>query len=83
MVDADGEVTQVGCIIFLKVEKRDKFHVPKIDGLWKHAGRKRAKKDMVVKKRRVKVGSFYFNGRTAHERNEKDILSRPLDSIAN
>lgn len=78
-VDCDGNVTQVHCTICSKIEGHEFLYVPKIDGLWKHIGHKRAERDMVIAKRTVKASSFYFLGGTKHERNEKLMLACSLD----
>jgi hypothetical protein len=39
VVGADGRITQVRCKICSDIEGREKLLVPKIDSLYKHAGR--------------------------------------------
>ena len=41
VIGADGKVSQVRCRICTAVEGREKLLIPKIDSLWKHAGRRR------------------------------------------
>lgn len=36
-----------------------------------------------MRKKKVKKGSFYFVGTTAHEKNEKELLFHPLDTVHN
>lgn len=36
---------------------------------------------MVIRKKNVKVGLFYFVGDTKHERNEMIVLSHSIDSV--
>ena len=38
----DGRVCQVQCNVCTKVMSREKLVVPKLDSLWKHAGRRKA-----------------------------------------
>ncbi len=48
---------QVQCVICLKIEGKERLLVPKLNKLFKHASRLKAK----VPNRGVEVGSFYFN----------------------
>ena len=52
----DGRVAQVRCKICTEVEGREKLLVPKLDSLWKHAGRRKALVDFG----KVKKGDHYF-----------------------
>lgn len=61
--------------------KVGRSYVPKIDGLWKHAGRRWVEKDLVINKKKEKKGQFYFSSFITHEKNEKLLISRPLDFI--
>jgi hypothetical protein len=46
VMGADGRIIQVRCKICSDIEGREKLLVPKIDSLYKHAGRKKALVDM-------------------------------------
>ena len=70
MVEADGSVAQVGCRICTDVKGRDKLLVPKIDGMWKHAGRKKA----LANFRNVKKGNFYFLSTNQHVKKKSILL---------
>lgn len=67
----DGEAHQVKCIVCSKVEGKDKLLVSKIDGLWKHAGRRKAERDMIFGKKKIKRGEQYFITDCGHVKNEK------------
>jgi hypothetical protein len=56
VIRAIGQVTQVCCKIYSKVEQREKPLVPKIDSLYKHAWRRRALTDIG----KVKRGEYYY-----------------------
>jgi hypothetical protein len=43
---ADGRITQVWCKICSDIEGREKLLAPKIDSLYKHAGRRKVLVDM-------------------------------------
>lgn len=79
--DDKGHITQVKCSICSVVEGRDKLLIPKIDGLWKHAGRRKAAKDMLVNGKKIKAGQHYFIQTNAHVKNEKLYASRPRDGV--
>jgi hypothetical protein len=46
VMHADGQITQVRCKICSDIEGREELFVPKIDSLYKHAGRWKALVDM-------------------------------------
>jgi hypothetical protein len=68
----DGCMAQVRCRICTNVKGRDKLLVPKIDGLWKHAGRRRA----LVNFGNVRKGDFYFLSTNQHVKNKKNYFAR-------
>jgi hypothetical protein len=74
----DGCVTQVRCRICSEVEGREKLLAPKIDGLWKHAGRRRALTNFGG----VKKGEHYFLATNQHVKNEKRYFARVGETIA-
>jgi hypothetical protein len=74
----DGRVTQVKCKVCSEVEGREKLLAPKIDSLWKHAGRRRALTSIGT----VKKGDHYFLTTNQHVRNERVYFSRIGDTIA-
>jgi hypothetical protein len=57
------------------VEGRDKLLVSKIDGLWKHAGRRRALANFGS----VRKGDFYFLSTNQYVKNEKIYFARSGD----
>jgi hypothetical protein len=63
----DGSVMQVRCRICSEVEGREKILAPKIDGLWKHDGHRRA----LITFRSVKKGEHYFLATNQHVKNER------------
>jgi hypothetical protein len=74
----DGFVTQVRCKICSEVEGREKLLAPKINGLWKHAGRRRALANFGG----VKKGEHYFLGTNQHVQNERRYFAQVGDTIA-
>jgi hypothetical protein len=74
----DGHVTQVRCTVCSKVEGCEKLLAPKIDSLWKHAGRRRALTSIGT----VKQGDHHFLTTNQHVRNECIYFSRVGDTIA-
>jgi hypothetical protein len=74
----DGSVTQVRCQICSEVEGREKLLAPKLDGLWKHAGRRKA----LMNFGGVKKGDHFFLATNQHVRNERRYFARVGDSIA-
>ena len=77
VIGADGKVSQVRCRICIAVEGREKLLIPKIDSLWKHAGRRRA----LVNVGKVKKGNFYFLSTNVHVKNERIYFSRGGDTV--
>ena len=77
VIGADGKVSQVRCRICTAVEGREKLLIPKIDSLWKHAGRRRA----LVNVEKVKKGNFYFLSTNVHVKNERIYFSRGGDTV--
>ena len=63
----DGRVTQVRSKVCSEVEGRKKLLAPKINFLWKHAGRRRAFTSITS----VKNGDHYFLTTNQHVRNER------------
>ena len=72
VVGVDGSITQVRCKVCSDVEGREKLLVPKIDSLYKHAGRRRALADMG----KVRRGEYYYLGTNQHVKNERVFLPR-------
>ena len=72
VLGANGSVAQVKCQICSDVEGREKLLVPKIDGLWKHAGIRRA----LANFGNVRKGDFYFLSTNQHVKNEKIFFAR-------
>jgi hypothetical protein len=66
VMGADGRITQVWCKICSDIEGREKLFVPKIDSLYKHAGRRKALVDMG----KVRRGEHYYLGTNQHVKNE-------------
>jgi hypothetical protein len=62
----------------LEVEEREKLLAPKIDSLWKHAGRRRALTSIGT----VKKGDYFFFMTNQHVQNERVYLARVGDTIA-
>jgi hypothetical protein len=65
-------VAQVKCRICSDVEGHEKLLLPKIDGLWKHAGRRRA----LANFGNVRKGDFYFLSTNQHVKNKKIYFAR-------
>ncbi|KAG0611275.1 hypothetical protein M758_7G128500 [Ceratodon purpureus] len=61
VVGCDGSITQVRCKICSNVEAREKLMVPKIDSLYKHAGRRKAMVDMG----KVRRGEYFYGSTLA------------------
>jgi hypothetical protein len=74
----DGRITQVRCKVCYEVEGREKLLVPKIDSLWKHAGRRRALTSIGT----MKKEDHYFLTTNQHVRNEHVYFSHLEDTIA-
>jgi hypothetical protein len=68
----------VKCKVCSEVEGHEKLLAPKIDSLWKHAGRRRALTSIGT----VKKGDHYFLTTNQHVRNERVYFSRIGDTIA-
>ena len=68
----DGKIKQVCCKICSNVEGRDKLLVPKLDSLYKHCGRRKAKTSFG----KVVAGEHYFLSNNVHVRNEKFFFAR-------
>jgi hypothetical protein len=77
VIEASGQVTQVRCKIYSKVEYREKLLVQKIDNLHKHAGRRRTLADIG----KVKRGEFYYLAINQHIKNERIFYAKGGDSI--
>ena len=58
VIEANRQVIQVRCKICLEVEWREKLLVPKVDSLYKQAGRRRALANI----EKVKHGKNYYLG---------------------
>jgi hypothetical protein len=71
-------VTQVRCKVYSEVEGREKLLAPKIDSLWKHAGRRRVLTSIGT----VKKGHHFFLTTNQHVRNERVYFTRVGDTIA-
>ena len=68
----DGKIRQVHCKICFDVEGRDKLLVPKLDSLYKHCSRRKAKTSFG----KVVAGKHYFLSNNVHVRNEKFFFAR-------
>jgi hypothetical protein len=58
----DGRMHHVWCKICISVEWRDKLLVPKLDGFYKHSGRRKCKHAIP----RLKVVEYYINPHSQH-----------------
>jgi hypothetical protein len=61
----------------LKIERREKLLLLKIDSLYKHAGQRRVLDDIG----KVKCGEFYYFGTNQHVNNERIFYSKGGDLI--
>jgi hypothetical protein len=77
VMGADGRISQVRCKVYSFVERREKLLVPKIDSLWKHAGRRKALCDST----KVKKGKYYYLGHNQHMKNENIYYAKVGESI--
>jgi hypothetical protein len=77
VVGADGRITQVRCKICSDIEGREKLLVPKIDSLYKHAGRRKALVDMG----KVRRGEHYYLGTNQHVKNERVFFAKGGQTI--
>ena len=68
----DGKIRQVRCKICSDVEGRDKLLVPKVDSLYKHCGRRKAKTSFG----KVVAGEHYFLSNNVYVWNEKFFFAR-------
>jgi hypothetical protein len=62
IIDRDGLVNSVRCIVCSKVEGRDKLLILKLDYLLKYLGRRKTTFAMPM----MKIGKFYENKMCAH-----------------
>ncbi|CAM6101694.1 unnamed protein product [Calypogeia fissa] len=69
--DANGDWTQVRCIVCTQVNGQDKILLAKLDTLCKHAGWKRAMVDIWT----VKRGEVYHITNNEHQKNERSLLA--------
>ena len=65
-------ITQVMCKICTDVEGREKLLVPKLDSLYKHAGRRRALVDIG----KVRRGEYYYLRTNKHVKNERVFFAK-------
>lgn len=72
MLGGDRKVVQVRYIICTNMEGCKKLLVPKINFLWKRAGRKKAFTNMGC----IKHGNYYFLMKNQHARNEQIYFAR-------
>lgn len=72
VMGAEGRVSQVQSKVCSFVERREKLLVPKIDSLWKHAGRRKALCDTM----KVKKGEYYCLGQNQHIKKRIDLLCK-------
>ena len=72
MFGEDGKIRQVCCKICSDVEGRDKLLAPKLDSLYKHCGRRKAKTSFG----KVVVGEHYFLSNNVYVRNENFFFAR-------
>jgi len=73
----DGRMHHVRWGICTNVEWREKLLIPKLDGLYKHSGKKRCKHAKVG----LKVGEYYTNPHSQHAKNEHIYGITSLDSV--
>ena len=73
------EIAQVQCVVCTKIEGMPKILCAKIDGLGKHAWRKRALFDLP--KFHVAKGEYYINTPCQHLKNERLVFSLRQDSV--
>jgi hypothetical protein len=64
VIDGDGLISSIRCIVCSKVESRKKLLIPKPDYLLKHLRRRKT----IFAMPRVKVGEFYENKKCAHSK---------------
>lgn len=74
MIGCNGRVVQVCCKIYTNIEGLKKLLVPKIDSLWKHAGRKKpwltwttSSRVIITSSQKInmpKMSKFILQGRT-------------------
>jgi hypothetical protein len=67
----------VCCKICSLVENKNKLLNPKLDGLQKHVGKKKA----LVFRPRVLVGDYYISNDSQHQRNERVHANQVPNSI--
>ncbi|KAG0574823.1 hypothetical protein KC19_VG294800 [Ceratodon purpureus] len=79
MVGTDGEYHSVKGIICLVVTDWVKLLAPKLDTILKHAGRRKAKKDLPHLG--VKEGEFYVSENCKHAANTRLYRTRSKDSV--
>jgi hypothetical protein len=77
VIEASRQVIQVRCKICLEVERREKLLVPKIDSLYKQAGRRRALANIG----KVKRGEYYYLGTNQHVKSKRIFSAKERDSI--
>jgi hypothetical protein len=77
VMGADGRISQVRCKVCSFIEHWEKLLVPKIDSLWKHAGRHKTLCDSM----KVKKGEYYYLGHNQHMKNKGIYYARGDESI--
>lgn len=77
VVGESGLITQVRCKICSDVEGREKLLVPKLDSLYKHAGRRKALVDIG----KVRRGEYYYLGSNQHVKNERVFFAKGGETV--
>lgn len=63
VIALDGKIHQIICMMSTMIEDKEKLLAPKMDGLWKHARRQKARVDIVGVYKR---GEYYVNKKCMH-----------------
>lgn len=79
VVKGDGQICQVKCLICSAIQRRIKLLLPKWDTLTKHAGRRRADRDIPGV---AKSGEYYYSRNCAHAKNAILYASRGPQTVA-
>jgi hypothetical protein len=79
MIDPTGKIQMVHYKICSLVEGKNKILNPKLDGLQKHA----SKRKTLIPHPGVLVSDYYINNDSQHQWNERVHATQGLDSITN
>jgi hypothetical protein len=72
VIGSNGKISQVKCIICNQIRRLDKPMALKLDGLYKHYGKKKAQVDTLGQPKNVS----YFESNSMHQKNEKQFASQ-------